>query len=195
METNLFPKNVFKGTNSDGSRFTAREYDFDTYANLELGNLFAVVVFGGLFSAFASPILFIFLLLAFNGRFSLMPLDCILFSGYFLYDANHGWIFTNILSIIFDNSQMSFIYNMHCGIILGSLVLLFFSNTIHSTICSITNEVAVRWVLFLAVIGLALFIGYAKGHQYTSKQPDWVDKNLGIGIYKPDPYADQYQGE
>jgi len=193
METNLFPKNVFKGTNSDGSKFTSREYDFDTYATLEMGNLFLVIIMGGLFSAFISPLIFLFLVLSFNGRFSLMPIACILFSGYFLYDANHGWIFTNILSIIFDNSQMSVIYNMHYGIIVASAVMLFFSNTIHKAICSVTQEVAVRWVLFISVIGLALFIGYAKGNQYTSKQPDWVDKNLGIGIYKPDPYANQVQ--
>lgn len=189
MSNNFLPKNVFKGTNSDGSRFTAREYDYETYATLEIGNFFVVLIMGSLFSAFISPFLFIFLLLSFNGRFSLMPLACILFSGYFIYDANHGWIFMNILSIIFDNDQMSFIYNMHYAILVASGILLVFGTVIHKFICQMTTEVSMRWIIFLSAIALALMLGYNKGKQYTSKQPDWVDKNLGIGIYKPDPYA------
>lgn len=189
MLNNLLPKNVFKGTNSDGSRFTAREYDYETYATLELGNLIILILFGGLLSAILSPFVFIILLLGFNGRFSLMPLACIFFSGYFIYDANHGWLFMNVLSIIFDNDQMSFIYNMHYAILVASGVLLVFGTVIHKLICQMTTDVSMRWIIFLSAIGLALMLGYSKGKSYTSKQPDWVDKNLGIGIYKPDPYA------
>lgn len=193
MSSNLFPKNVFKGTNADGSRFTAREYDFETYANLEFGNFLLFLFASSLFYGFISPIIFIMILLTFDGKFSLLPLVCIFLSGFFICDANHGWIFTNLLSIFFDNSQMSMIYNMHYGIIVASIVLLAFSETIHTFICNLTEVVGLRWVLFLIIISLGFGMGYLKGTQYTSKQPDWVDRNLGVGIYKPDPYTNEVQ--
>lgn len=184
MSSNLFPKNVFKGKNSDGSSFTVREYDFETYANLEFMNLLLMLFGGALIYGFISPIYFIFLILSFDGRFSLLPLVTIILSGFFIIDAKNGWIFTNLISIFFDNSQMSFIFNMHCGIISASVVLLAFSDSIHRTICKLTNEVPMRWILFLLIVSLGFSLGYLRGYQYTSKTPDWVDKNLKIGKYK-----------
>ena len=188
MSSNIFPKNVFKGSNSSGDNFIISEYDFETYATLEFVNLFTLILFGGLISALLSPILFIFIILSFNGRFTLTPIACILFSFYFIVDANHGWIFTNILSFMFDNQQMSILYNIHYGIIYSSFLLLLSPGLLHSIICKFTQQVAMRWIIFIIMLSLVFGIGYMKGYDYTSKQPDWVDKNLGIGVYKTDDY-------
>ncbi len=203
MLTNFLPKNVFKGTNSDGSRFTAREYDFETFANLEVGS-FILMLFGGIcLSAIVSPILFLVTVFTFNGRVTILQILNVLISAYFLIDCYNGWVFLNIISIFFSDSALSILVNINVAIIFVNLVFIFFGRFIYNWISYGTDEdenEGKLWIFFMGIVVVLFMFGYSRGSKITKHHPSWVNKNLEIGDYKkveisPDAYKTDEQIE
>lgn len=203
MSSNLFPKNVFKGTNSDGSKFTAREYDFETFANIEVGSFFLMLLGGICFSAFVSPILFLITVFTFNGRVTVLQILNVLVSSYFLLDCYNGWVFLTLMSIMFSDSTLSVLVNINVAIIFVNLVLIFFGRAIYNWISyggeEDENE-GKLWIFFMGIVVVLFIFGYSRGSSITKHHPDWVNKNLQIGDYKkvevsPDAYKTDEQIE
>ena len=203
MSSNLFPKNVFKGTNSDGSKFTAREYDFETFANIEVGSFFLMLLGGICFSAFVSPILFLITVFTFNGRVTVLQILNVLVSSYFLLDCYNGWVFLTLMSIMFSDSTLSVLVNINVAIIFVNLVLIFFGRFIYNLISYGGDEdenEGKLWIFFMGIVLVLFIFGYSRGSSITKHHPDWVNKNLQIGDYKkvevsPDAYKTDEQIE
>ena len=203
MLNNFLPKNVFKGTNSDGSRFTAREYDFETFANLEVGSFIVMLLGGVCLSAFVSPIMFLVTVFTFNGRVTVLQILNVLVSGYFLLDCYNGWIFLNLISIAFSDSTLTILVNINVAIIFVNLAFIFFGRYIYNLISYGSDEdenEGKTWLFFMVIVVALFMFGYSRGKNITKHNTDWVNKNLEIGDYKkveisPDAYKTDEQIE
>jgi hypothetical protein len=172
MSTNFLPKSVFKGTNSDGSTFIAREYDFETFALFEVGNFFAFLLVGGLFCAILSPIILVMIMLTFTGRFNFLYLLIYAFSGYFVYDCANGWLFSLFLNIFIDTDGLIFLtcVNIACMVIIT--ILTFFGRTIINIINAIAADEITRYVIFFIITGIAFYITYKIAN--SSIDTEWL---------------------
>lgn len=160
MSFNFLPKSVFKGTNSDGTTFTAREYDFGTFAVLELGSFLGYLLVGGIFCAIISPIMLVMIMLTFTGRFNFIYLLIFIFSGYFIYDCAQGWLFSAFLNIFIEEGGLIFLtcINIGCFVIISILTL--FGKTIVNVINTMSDDVNTRYIIFFVATGVVFLITY-----------------------------------
>jgi hypothetical protein len=195
MSLNFLPKNISKGTNSDGSKFTFKEYDYGTYLNIEFANFFIYLLFGALFSSFVSFFILIYTILYFNGRFSLMYILGIIFSCYFLYDCYHGWLLLLILSFLCDSGVgvqdywiIDMLVAMNIGVLLVNVALIIFGGQLYSWVIGNIEKVSVRWLYFVSFVLIVFIYGYQKGNKITNKDKEWVERKLELGKYNNSPY-------
>lgn len=188
LQYNFGPKNVHKGTNSDGTKFRVDEYDFNTYAGLELGKLAMGLLCFGLIAPFVSVIFFLCAIWNFDGRSRIEYPMCILLSTYFLFDAFKGWVVLCLVSIFFDENQINWLLGINAGIIICSLYLWIFGHSAANIIGKMTGF-AVRWLYMVFFIAVSMFFGCYQVNKVVSKHPDWVNRNLEIGDYVPEGSA------
>lgn len=186
MSTNFLPKSVFKGTNSDGSRFIAREYDFETFAVLESFNFFAYLLAGGLLCAIMSPIILLIIMLNFTGRFNYIYLLVFAFSGYFVYDCANGWIFSIFLNIFIEESGLIFLTCLNIGCLVVISFLTLFGRTTVNIINTIAGDEITRYVIFFIAMGIIFYIAYSVSGQNIDK--DWLGVTEGIKQMKEEQY-------
>lgn len=194
MSTNFLPKNVFKGTNADGSKFTMQEFDIEAIANIELFNFFGLLFFGAFFCAFLSPIVIVLAIIGFNVRFNIMAVIALIFSGLFIYDCNNGWLISLVVSFLADSSNnyqlIDTLYNIHYGIIFVSLYLILFGRVTGRFIMRNSDDSIVRF-LMIAMISFGIFlVGLSVGDNITSKDNEWFVKAHQWGKYTKNPYDD-----
>jgi len=185
MSVNLFPKSIFQWKNADGSTTTAREYDFETFASLELAHYFIMLVGSAVIGVFLAPLLFLFSLLSFSGGFNIRFLFTGLMSGYVMFDANNGWLMLRLLDIVFEESTLGFLIALNTGVFYTSLLLLFFGGFIHSIITGMTEILAMRWVVFLIVSFVIFRMGYHVGKSNIGHKEGWVSERLGNNVKEP----------
>ena len=168
MSFNIFPKNVIKGETSDGKSFIANEYDFDTFANLQIINLVLYLVVGSLFCIIASPIILIMIMIGFTGRFNFVYLSIPILSGYFILDCAKGWLMSLLLNFFIEADTMVLFVGIHIGCIAVVVVLTFFGKFIFNTINSITDEVMNRYVIFFFIMGFIFCFSMACSFDYIN---------------------------
>jgi hypothetical protein len=161
MGFDIFPKNVIKGETEDGKSFIAKEYDFDTYSNLQMLNLIYVLVVGSLFCSIAAPLILLFILFNFTGKFNLMYLAIPILGGYFIYDCANGWIMSLLLNFFIDEKGLLVLVgiNITCLIIIGILTV--FGSVIVSIINVIAADKATRYLFFFILVGVLAYFTYS----------------------------------
>lgn len=185
MSVNLFPKSIFQWKNADGSTTTAREYDFETFASLELAHYFIMLVGSAVIGVFLAPLLFLFSLLSFSGGFNIRFLFTGLMSGYVMFDANNGWLMLRLLDIVFEESTLGSLISLNTGVFYCSLVLFLLGGIIHSVITRVTDNSIMRWVVFLVVSFVIFRMGYSVGKSNIGHEQGWVTERLGNNVQEP----------
>ena len=187
MESNFLPKNVFKGTNADGSRFTAREYDFETFANLEVGSAI-LLLFGGVFiGVFLAPIFFILSVLSFDGYSKIKFWIVMLISGYVLFDFSHGWLMLRILDFMFDESSLNVLLAINTGVFVSCIVFILLGSLLYRWIIDTNNSVSSRWLFYIVAVCVVFLIGYNLG---KTDKIGWVRQELALPT---SPGQDDYE--
>jgi len=176
MSFNIFPKNVIKGETSDGKSFTANEYDFDTFATLQLVSLGGYLIIGGLFCAIASPIILIMLMAHFTGRFNFVYLSIPILSGYFIYDCANGWIMSLILNFFIEADTLVSLVGMHMACISVIIILTFFGKFIINIINAATDDVFNRYGFFFSAMIIIFIISWIIASQHMNVE--------GLGLTK-----------
>ena len=191
---NIFPKSVFKGTNADGSKFTANEYDFSTYANIASANFFVYLLFGALFSGFVAPIVLLLSVLSFNGRFNMLYVLGIIFSGYFLYDCYHGWLILLLLSFICNGDTgveyywfIDLLVALNVGVLVTITALMVFGRPLFDWINEKIEDYHSKLAYLFGFVLLIFIFGCVKGNTIVNKDKDWVNKVLKLGDYNDSP--------
>ncbi len=174
MSFDFLPKNVIKGKTSDGKKFEAFEYSFETYALMQLGTFFSYLFVGGLICAIASPIILIMLMLQFTGRFNIIYLLIPIFSGYFIYDCANGWIFSALLNIFIEEGGLIFLTCLNISCVSVIIVMTVFGKSIYNYIVNKYNDATERYITFFFMMGVVFAISWF----IASKN---IDKNwLGV---------------
>lgn len=171
---NFLPNNVYVGS-VGGQKIQVEEYNNETYAGMQFARACFILLFFGIIAPFISPLICLFILLGFNGRFKIGYLLCIIFSTYFLFDAYNGWLITAISSIAFDEYWMNKIIAMNAIVVTINIFLLFLGNLFRNC------EDRTRFLIPLAFI---IPITYFYTMSICEDNPDWLDRNLMIGKYK-----------
>ncbi len=99
----FIPKSVYKGTRADGSKFTFEEWDFFSLVNLN-GQGIITLLIATFLMVIVSPLSLIYAVLTYNGKIKISNIVGIIFSCYFLYDVNHGWLGSLFTQIFVSNS-------------------------------------------------------------------------------------------
>ena len=92
-------KNVFVGTNADGSETVFKEYSAENYADRTLGQGLIPLLLFGLLAGIGGPLFMVLGVLSYNGRFNYFFIPSLLFSSYLVYDAYNGWLILKILIV------------------------------------------------------------------------------------------------
>lgn len=171
---NITPRNILKGTNSNGTSFRAEEWDFNTLAQIELTGLIGIILISIVLSSFISAIFLIFCAVKFNSTGNLLNVIGILVSTYFLVDCSHGWVTLWALWCCFDESTINTLIGLNVACILAHVVLLFFGGIINQTINGSKP-------ILIVILGIVMAIGFAIGIS-THSDKGWVIKNIN-----PDP--------
>jgi apolipoprotein N-acyltransferase len=172
------PEKIFKGTNSNGSKFTVEEYSLETYSNISLINGLMLFIGGIMFSIIVAPIFFILGILYYGPRFNLFFCMATLLSGYFLIDVMHGWVYLSLLDLVFNESTIALFVKINTGIFLVSLSITLLGKRLHNLIFNSHDKTHNRWVTFGIIVGLLFFIGYQYGKSSIDNKNGWVSANL-----------------
>ena len=160
MSFDFLPKNAITGRTSDGKKFEAFEYDFGTYAVLQIGGLISTLLIGGLFSAVSGAIILVMLMLQFTGRFNIIYLAVPILSGYWLYDCHNGWIFSAIIDFFAGKGPLLFLAKMNVGCIVVIVFMTLLGKTIYNTIINMTNDANTRYVILFVAMFVVFIIAY-----------------------------------
>lgn len=170
MESNFLPKNVFKGTNADGSKFTVREYDFETIAHLEVGSL-ALMLFGGaILGVFLAPLLFVLSVLSFDGYSKIKFWITAIISAYVLFDFSNGWLMLRLLDFFFSESALNTLFAVNTGVLIGCVGLILIGRVLRESLGN----------FYLVAVLFIFFIGFSFGKTTVSTDTGWVRQELGL---------------
>jgi hypothetical protein len=187
MGTDFLPKNVFRGTNADGSKFTVREYDFETFAHLEFGSAIALLFGSALLGVFLAPLFFILSVLSFDGYSKIKFWVVMLISGYVLFDFTHGWLMLRVLDFMFEESSLNILFAINTGVFVSCIGIVLFGRILYRWIVDINENVSTRWVIYLIIVGIIFLLGYRIG---KPNQTGWVRQELEL---PKSPGQDDYE--
>jgi len=187
---NFKPEKVFLGKNPDGSKLRIEEWNYNSRAGLELAGSFINLFVYVIFVQIASPYLLALSILTFDGRKNILNIIGLLLGFYFLYDASHGWLVTNFLHILLNETILNlFVYLNALSVVLHG-VLLFFGGFLFRIInknCKTKTKCEETFTSILAIIGFIVLL-------YTStilnNNKGWVKKNISEYIQRnkePEP--------
>lgn len=144
MDNNFMPKNIFKGTNSDGTTFRVEEWDFITLSNMELPRIIVMAIFFLVFSAFASPILTLLFIFGSVFRAKIFYFISGLVAAFMIYDFTYGIFILEALSMFFDNAGITYILFANILSLVIAVIMFFFGGMIqdwmYKPISSIKDE-------------------------------------------------------
>ena len=181
---NITPRNVFSSTNSDGTKISTEEYDFNTFAQLEmlswgtkliLGMLILGV--GMLLTSIASSVILVIALYNFNGRLKIPHVLGIILSGYFLIDAYNGWLALVLLNSFVNESTINFLIALNVGVLVTHIVLLIFGWNIALYLRK-KEDAQERLTSFVSIIAVVLIgtIMVTSRIVGTDKNKGWVNQ-------------------
>lgn len=192
MSSNFLPKNVFKWKNADGSTTTAREYDFETFATLEAGHFFVMLLGSAVFGVFLAPILLLISLFTFNGGFNVRFLLTGLISAYVLLDTHNGWLMLRMLDFVFEESSLNTLIAVNSGVLAVSIILFFFGGLIHTMVTEMSENVTGRWLWFFGICLLLFMFGFYRG-KANDNDTGWVSKKLEVENSEKQKIQDDYE--
>jgi hypothetical protein len=172
MSFNILPKNVIEGSDSNGNEFRAFEYDYSTFATLQVINFMTYLMFGFLFYAISGPIIFVMLVLQFNGRFNPVALTIPILSGLFIYDCSQGWLPSTLLALFVDNEGLVFLTAVNVASIVCISIMVIFGRLIVYLINDFTDNVNTRYAIFFIFIGVIFFISMTRS--YHNYDVNWL---------------------
>ena len=160
MSFNILPKNAFTGRTSSGEKFEAFEYDFSTYAVLQIGSLLATLLIGGLFSAVSGFIVMIMMMVLFNGSFNPVSLAVPILSGFWLWDCHNDFIFSAFLNIFIGKEGLIFLSCVNVANIVVIAFMVLFGPSIVRIVNWSSDDIPTRYVIFFVAMAILFLIAY-----------------------------------
>lgn len=157
---NIFPKNVFRGQNSDGSTFTMAEWDFSTLAQLQGLSFLITLIVSFLAAAVASPILLLVCLFTLNGQLRMINIVGILISAYFLIDAYNSWLGMSILGLFCDKAGITFMVALNVASLITHIAFFVLNGVTHRWLTSDENKRLERIPVYLFTVAMIFGVSF-----------------------------------
>lgn len=183
MGTNFLPKNVFKGTNADGSKFTAREYDFETIAHLEVGSFILMLFGGAVLGVFLAPLLFVLSVLSFDGYSKIKFWLTAIISAYVLFDLSHGWLMLRLLDFVFSEPSLNTLFAVNTGVLIASVGFILIGRVLRESLGN----------FYIVAVLVIFFIGFRIGKTTVSTDTGWVRQELKLDEKPGDNDYEKYR--
>lgn len=183
MGTNFLPKNVFKGTNADGSKFTAREYDFETIAHLEVGSFILMLFGGAVLGVFLAPLLFVLSVLSFDGYSKIKFWVTAIISAYVLFDLSHGWLMLRLLDFVFSEPSLNTLFAVNTGVLIASVGFILIGRVLRESLGN----------FYIVAVLVIFFIGFRIGKTTVSTDTGWVRQELKLDEKPGDNDYEKYR--
>ena len=172
--TELIPRSIFKGKNSDGTPFTANEWGPDSIGNLPTGGSFTTFGLIILFMVLLSPIT---LFIGFLTSNKFVNLVGAMVGTYFLIDCYNHWIVFHMTMVVVTNQIMVFFIMLNIASVITNVSLL--------VLKSLTNSIAVMVVIGIVIFTLSIKIydgKYLSEYNLFKYQTD-----IPKSVYDPKP--------
>ena len=183
MGSNFLPKNVFKGTNADGSKFTAREYDFETIAHLEVGSFILMLFGGAVLGVFLAPLLFVLSVLSFDGFSKIKFWVTAIISAYVLFDFSHGWLMLMLLDFVFSEPTLNTLFAVNTGVLVASVGFILIGRVLRESLGN----------FYIVAVLVIFFIGFRIGKTTVSTDTGWVRQELKLDEKPGDNDYEKYR--
>lgn len=194
----FIPKNVFKGTDSNGNSYRFEEWDFSTLATMEtFGFIFYMIIIFA-FGSIAAPLLLLLFLISIgtSGRFIYLITGLI--STYVLYDFANGWLCLISASFFLSDKYLNYVMNANIITLLVSVVFIIFGglldkfvfkpvsnltedefNKLNSTKQrELHKEIEIKKTYVIILIYILCLIGILIGTHIQNENKDWVKTNI-----------------
>lgn len=172
------PEKLYLGEHANGKPLRIEEWSFDTRAGVELMgslvNLFTVI----LFAQIISPFILVFIILGYNGRFSIYNLIGLIVGSYFLIDAYNGWIITTILKIFLSEGVMNVLIYLNAIAVILHAFILVFGPLMHTLLVKNVNNEKVSINIFLMTLALIGVFTWMQTNEIIKVNPGWVERNV-----------------
>jgi hypothetical protein len=197
---NYTPKNILKGRTSKGETFTIREWTFEELATIETSVFFILLILGLVVGSFAAPVLTLFALIGFSGRFQFTQLLAILTGVYFLIDCYYGSIALAALKIFFEESTIDLLLLFNGASVVISTILMFFGSFISDWITKPINhyddstynalpnskkikyekEIASRKTKFIVIMVILFFVSAITVDSVIERDKGWSEHGITV---------------
>jgi hypothetical protein len=163
-------KNVFVGTNADGSETVFKEYSAENYADRTLGQGLIPLLLFGLLAGIGGPLFMVLGVLSYNGRFNYFFIPSLLFSSYIVYDASNGWLILSLLNIFLEPGAINFLFHLNVATIFVSILMLVGYGVIRAI-----NSLQTYWFAVLTAFVIGFFVAKVITFEFGER---WVYKKL-----------------
>lgn len=178
----LIPNKFFKGKNADGSKFTAEEWDYADIATLDAMTFVVYLFVGCLFSAIAPVLITAIAILTYSGRSKMLYIIGILSSGYFLWDANHGWFVIMIVNWVMSEAAINTLMGLTAACLVLNAIFLVFGGVLYNIINSLSNSTRTCWLVFLTFVAIVALVTFSSVKGTYSHRKGWVETNVNDGL-------------
>lgn len=159
----FLPKEIIRGTNSDGSRFSAETWDFGDWQDFRLGYLIFILILIAFICPFASALMLLASVSEFEDRPKMNNIVGILVGVYFLCDAYNQWWVFHISRAIVGDTMFKYFIILTIASIITHCYLLFEMDNIYNKLSLTIKDSTERKGGFLAYIVGLLIIGHVFG--------------------------------
>ena len=159
----FLPKEIIRGTNSDGSKFTAETWDFSDWQGVKIGYLIFVLILLAFICPFASALMLLACVSEFEDRPKANNIFGILIGCYFLLDTYNQWWVFHISRAIVGDTMFKYFIILTIASIITHIYLLFEIDNIYDKLSLTLKDITERKGGLLAYIVGLLIVGHIFG--------------------------------
>ncbi len=178
---NFGPKNIFKGTQSDGKSMRIEEWNYSTLAGSDLIDIFGKIIVGIFVGCITSPILAFKSIIGFDGNLKVINIIGIILSTFFLYECYSGGIILTAINIFLSEGPINFLVCINV-IALIIHILLLFSDIIHYVISKLFKTEDDRIQCFVILLVMVCVLSYRLSSGNLKEAEGWVKHNINANL-------------
>lgn len=178
---NFGPKNIFKGTKSNGKSIRVEEWDYSTLAGSDLIGIFGKIFLGVFVGCIMSPILALQSIFRFGGQLKVICIIGIILSGFFLYECYIGGIILTAINIFLSEKPINFLVCINIISLLVHVFLLF-NSIIYLLISKLFKTEKSRTEFFIILLVILCTLAYKLTSGNLKEAEGWVKNNINTNL-------------
>jgi len=190
----FMPKNVFRGSDSNGTSYNIVEWDFATIATMDMFSMLFTLIVGFAMASIIAPIVLFLLLFNVGANARWLYIIPAVLSSYVIWDFTHRWLSTIATSFFANDKYMGYILTANVITLIISVVFILFSsllnNFIYKPVSHLTEDeynklnggekkrlvekTEEKKAYVFALIIILCFAGLFISKHYQTSNPNWL---------------------